>query len=54
MLFSYYKRLLFILTVLYALVIVAFRPWFERRAFGDALTLPLYGAAVEGVAQVDH
>ena len=49
MLFSYYKRPLFILTVLYALVIVAFRPWFERRASGDALTPPLYGAEVEGV-----
>jgi len=49
MLFSYYKRPLFILTVLYALIIIAFRPWFERRASGDALTLPLYGAEVEGV-----
>ncbi|MCX5786766.1 MAG: ComEC/Rec2 family competence protein [Elusimicrobia bacterium] len=49
MLFSYYKRPLFILTVLYALLIIAFRPWFERRAAGDTINLPLYDAEVEGV-----
>ncbi|HAH32491.1 MAG TPA: hypothetical protein DCL44_09295 [Elusimicrobia bacterium] len=47
--FDYYKRPLFILTVFYALIIICCRPYFERRAAGDALSLPLYCAEIEGV-----